>query len=122
MPLVSMKEMLIDAKENGYAVGQYNLNNLEFTQAILEASQEENAPVILGVSEGAARYMSGFYTVVKMVEGLIHDLNITVPVAIHLDHGSSFEKCKAIDAGFTSVMIDLLIVLLKKISKSLQKL
>ena len=107
MPLVSMKEMLIDAKENGYAVGQYNLNNLEFTQAILEASQEENAPVILGVSEGAARYMSGFYTVVKMVEGLIHDLNITVPVAIHLDHGSSFEKCKeAIDAGFTSVMID----------------
>ena len=94
-------------KKNGYAVGQYNLNNLEFTQAILEASQEENAPVILGVSEGAARYMSGFYTVVKMVEGLIHDLNITVPVAIHLDHGSSFEKCKeAIDAGFTSVMID----------------
>ena len=65
MPLVSMKEMLIDAKENGYAVGQYNLNNLEFTQAILEASQEEKAPVILGVSEGAARYMSGFYTVVK---------------------------------------------------------
>ena len=107
MPLVSMKEMLIDAKENGYAVGQYNLNNLEFTQAILEASQEENAPVILGVSEGAARYMSGFYTVVKMVEGLMHDLNITIPVAIHLDHGSSFEKCKeAIDAGFTSVMID----------------
>ena len=107
MPLVSMKEMLIEAKENGYAVGQYNLNNLEFTQAILEASQEENAPVILGVSEGAARYMSGFYTVVKMVEGLMHDLNITIPVAIHLDHGSSFEKCKeAIDAGFTSVMID----------------
>ncbi|RZH89676.1 fructose-bisphosphate aldolase, partial [Staphylococcus aureus] len=64
-------------------------------------------PVILGVSEGAARYMSGFYTVVKMVEGLLHDLKITVPVAIHLDHGSSFEKCKeAIDAGFTSVMID----------------
>ena len=123
MPLVSMKEMLIDAKENGYAVGQYNLNNLEFTQAILEASQEENAPVILGVSEGAARYMSGFYTVVKMVEGLIHDLNITVPVAIHLDHGSSFEKCKeAIDAGFTSVMIDLSHSPLKKISKSLQKL
>ncbi|EOB9490761.1 class IIb fructose-bisphosphate aldolase FdaB [Staphylococcus aureus] len=107
MPLVSMKEMLIDAKENGYAVGQYNINNLEFTQAILEASQEENAPVILGVSEGAARYMSGFYTIVKMVEGLMHDLNITIPVAIHLDHGSSFEKCKeAIDAGFTSVMID----------------
>ncbi|MDJ1109521.1 fructose-bisphosphate aldolase [Macrococcoides caseolyticum] len=107
MPLVSMKEMLIKAKEGGYAVGQYNLNNLEFTQAILGASQEENAPVILGVSEGAAKYMSGFYTVVKMVEGLMHDMNITVPVAIHLDHGSSFENCKAaIDAGFTSVMID----------------
>ncbi|MCE4957575.1 class IIb fructose-bisphosphate aldolase FdaB [Macrococcoides caseolyticum] len=107
MPLVSMKEMLIKAKEGGYAVGQYNLNNLEYTQAILGASQEENAPVILGVSEGAAKYMGGFYTVVKMVEGLMHDMNITVPVAIHLDHGSSFENCKAaIDAGFTSVMID----------------
>lgn len=107
MPLVSMKEMLIKAKEGGYAVGQYNLNNLEFTQAILGASQEENAPVILGISEGAAKYMGGFYTVVKMVEGLMHDMNITVPVAIHLDHGSSFENCKAaIDAGFTSVMID----------------
>ena len=106
MPLVSMKEMLIDAKENGYAVGQYNLNNLEFTQAILEASQEENAPVILGVSEGRTLH-EWFYTVVKMVEGLMHDLSITIPVAIHLDHGSSFEKCKeAIDAGFTSVMID----------------
>lgn len=107
MPLVSMKEMLIKAKEGGYAVGQYNLNNLEFTQAILGATQEENAPVILGVSEGAAKYMGGFYTVVKMVEGLMKDMNITVPVAIHLDHGSSFENCKAaIDAGFTSVMID----------------
>lgn len=107
MPLVSMKEMLIKAKEGGYAVGQYNLNNLEYTQAILGASQEENAPVILGVSEGAAKYMGGFYTVVKMVEGLMKDMNITVPVAIHLDHGSSFENCKAaIDAGFTSVMID----------------
>ncbi len=107
MPLVSMKEMLIQAKEGGYAVGQYNINNLEFTQAILGASQEENAPVILGVSEGAGKYMGGFYTVVKMVEGLMKDMNITVPVAIHLDHGSSFDKCKeAIDAGFTSVMID----------------
>ncbi|TDL95417.1 class IIb fructose-bisphosphate aldolase FdaB [Macrococcus carouselicus] len=107
MPLVSMKEMLIQAKEGGYAVGQYNINNLEFTQAILGATQEENAPVILGVSEGAGKYMGGFYTVVKMVEGLMKDMNITVPVAIHLDHGSSFEKCKeAIDAGFTSVMID----------------
>ncbi|MFL6556674.1 MAG: class II fructose-bisphosphate aldolase [Bacillus sp. (in: firmicutes)] len=107
MPLVSMKEMLIKAKAEGYAVGQFNLNNLEFTQAILQAAQAENSPVILGVSEGAARYMSGFKTVVKMVEGLLEDLKITVPVAIHLDHGSSFEKCKeAIDAGFTSVMMD----------------
>jgi fructose-bisphosphate aldolase class II len=107
MPLVSMKEMLIKAKAEGYAVGQFNLNNLEFTQAILQAAQAENSPVILGVSEGAARYMSGFKTVVKMVEGLMEDLKVTVPVAIHLDHGSSFDKCKeAIDAGFTSVMID----------------
>lgn len=107
MPLVSMKEMLIKAKEEGYAVGQFNLNNLEFTQAILQAAEEERSPVILGVSEGAGRYMGGFKTVVKMVEGLMEDYNITVPVAIHLDHGSSFEKCKAaIDAGFTSVMID----------------
>jgi fructose-bisphosphate aldolase, class II len=107
MPLVSMKEMLIKAKAEGYAVGQFNLNNLEFTQAILQAAEEEKSPVILGVSEGAARYMGGFKTVVKMVEGLLEDYKITVPVAIHLDHGSSFEKCKeAIDAGFTSVMID----------------
>ncbi|MEH7272107.1 class II fructose-bisphosphate aldolase [Neobacillus vireti] len=107
MPLVSMKEMLIKAKAEGYAVGQFNINNLEFTQAILQAAQEENSPVILGVSEGAGRYMGGFKTIVKMVEGLLEDYKITVPVAIHLDHGSSFEKCKeAIDAGFTSVMID----------------
>ncbi|MNH87757.1 Fructose-bisphosphate aldolase [compost metagenome] len=107
MPLVSMKEMLNKALEGKYAVGQYNINNLEWTQAILAAAEEEKSPVILGVSEGAARHMSGFYTVVKMVEGLIHDMKITVPVAIHLDHGSSFDKCKeAIDAGFTSVMID----------------
>ncbi|ANS76310.1 fructose-bisphosphate aldolase [Paenibacillus yonginensis] len=107
MPLVSMTEMLNKALEGKYAVGQYNINNLEWTQGILAAAQEENAPVILGVSEGAARHMSGFKTVVKMVEGLIEDMKITVPVAIHLDHGSSFEKCKeAIDAGFTSVMID----------------
>lgn len=107
MPLVSMKEMLIQAKEGGYAVGQFNLNNLEFTQAILQAAEEEKSPVILGVSEGAGRYMGGFKTVVKMVEGLLEDYKITVPVAIHLDHGSSFDKCKeAIDAGFTSVMID----------------
>jgi fructose-bisphosphate aldolase, class II len=107
MPLVSMTEMLKKAKAEGYAVGQFNVNNLEFAQAILLASEEEKSPVILGVSEGAGRYMSGFKTVVKMVEGLMEDLNVTVPVAIHLDHGSSFEKCKeAIEAGFTSVMID----------------
>jgi fructose-bisphosphate aldolase, class II len=107
MPLVSMTEMLKKAKAEGYAVGQFNVNNLEFAQAILLAAEEEKSPVILGVSEGAGRYMSGFKTVVKMVEGLMEDLNVTVPVAIHLDHGSSFEKCKeAIEAGFTSVMID----------------
>lgn len=107
MPLVSMTEMLKKAKAEGYAVGQFNLNNLEFTQAILQAAEEEKSPVILGVSEGAARYMGGFTTVVHMVKGLMHDYKTTVPVAIHLDHGSSFDKCKeAIDAGFTSVMID----------------
>lgn len=107
MPLVSMKEMLIKANENGYAVGQFNLNNLEFTQAILLAAQEENSPVILGVSEGAARYMGGFKLVVDMVKALMEEYKVTVPVAIHLDHGSSFETCvRAIDAGFTSVMID----------------
>jgi len=102
-----MKDMLNKARKEGYAVGQYNVNNLEFAQGILMATQEENAPVILGVSEGAARYMSGMKTVVKMIEALIEDLDITVPVAIHLDHGSSYEKCvEAIEAGFTSVMID----------------
>ncbi|MCL6588155.1 MAG: fructose-bisphosphate aldolase [Anoxybacillus sp.] len=107
MPLVSMKEMLDKALAEKYAVGQFNINNLEWTQAILAAAEEEKSPVILGVSEGAARYMGGFKTVVNMVKGLMEDMNITVPVAIHLDHGSSFEKCKAaIDAGFTSVMID----------------
>lgn len=107
MALVSMKEMMIKGKREGYAIGQFNLNNLEYTQAILKAAQAENSPVILGVSEGAARYMGGFTTVVHMVKGLMHDYKITVPVAIHLDHGSSLEKCKeAIDAGFTSVMID----------------
>ncbi|MCP8967948.1 class II fructose-bisphosphate aldolase [Ectobacillus ponti] len=107
MPLVSMTEMLNKALEGKYAVGQFNINNLEWTQAILAAAEEEKSPVILGVSEGAARHMSGFKTVVKMVEGLLEDMKITVPVAIHLDHGSSFDKCKeAIDAGFTSVMID----------------
>jgi fructose-bisphosphate aldolase, class II len=107
MPLVSMTEMLNKAKEGKYAVGQYNINNLEWTYAILTAAEREQSPVILGVSEGAAKYMGGFNTVVKMVEGLLIDLKITVPVAIHLDHGSSYDVCKAaIDAGFTSVMID----------------
>ena len=107
MPLVSMTEMLNKAKEGKYAVGQYNINNLEWTYAILTAAEREQSPVILGVSEGAAKYMGGFNTVVKMVEGLLIDLKVTVPVAIHLDHGSSFDVCKAaIDAGFTSVMID----------------
>ena len=107
MPLVSMKEMLDKALAEKYAVGQFNINNLEWTQAILAASEEEKSPVILGVSEGAARYMGGYKTVVMLVKGLLEDMKITVPVAIHLDHGSSFENCKtAIDAGFTSVMID----------------
>ncbi|MCM3760046.1 class II fructose-1,6-bisphosphate aldolase [Alkalihalobacillus oceani] len=107
MPLVSMKDMLNKAKAEGYAVGQFNINNLEFTQAILQAAEEEKSPVILGVSEGAARYMGGFKTVVSIVEALMAEYQTSVPVAIHLDHGSSFEKCvEAIHAGFTSVMID----------------
>lgn len=107
MPLVSMTEMLKKAKAEGYAVGQFNINNLEFTQAILQAAEEEKSPVILGVSEGAAKYMGGFKLVVAMVKALMEEYKITVPVAIHLDHGSSFEKCaQAIHAGFTSVMID----------------
>ncbi|QUW21150.1 fructose-bisphosphate aldolase [Sporosarcina sp. Marseille-Q4063] len=107
MALVSMKEMMIKGKKEGYAIGQFNLNNLEYTQAILQAAEEEKSPVILGVSEGAARYMGGYTTVVNMVKGLMHEYKTTVPVAIHLDHGTSFESCKAaIDAGFTSVMID----------------
>ncbi len=107
MALVSMKEMLKTAKEGKYAVGQFNINNLEYVQAILLAAEEEKSPVILGVSEGAGKYMGGYVAVVYMVKGLIESYNISVPVAIHLDHGSSFDSCKAaIDAGFTSVMID----------------
>ena len=105
--LVNMKEMLNKAKEGKYAVGQFNTNNLEWTMAILEESQKLNSPVIIGVSEGAAKYMGGFKVVVDMTKALLETMNITVPVAIHLDHGSSVEVCKkAIDAGFTSVMID----------------
>lgn len=107
MSLVSMKEMLEKGKENGYAVGQFNLNNLEYVQAFLQAAEEEKSPIILGVSEGAGRYMGGFKVVVAMVESLMEEYGTTVPVAIHLDHGSSFEKCaEAIHAGFSSVMID----------------
>jgi len=107
MALVNMKNMLLKAKAEKYAVGQFNINNLEWTKTILAVSEETNSPVILGVSEGAARYMGGYNTVVGMVKGLIKDQKITVDVAIHLDHGSTFEACKnAIDAGFTSVMID----------------
>lgn len=107
MPLVNMVNILNKAKEGKYAVGQFNINNLEWTKTILETAEANNSPVILGVSEGAAKYMGGFDVVVGMVKGLVKDLGITIDVAIHLDHGSSFESCKkAIDAGFTSVMID----------------
>src|SRR5690625_133087 len=107
MSLVSMREMLITAKENKYAVGQFNLNNLEYTQAILQAAEAEQSPVILGVSEGAGRYMGGFKVVVAIVKALMDEYGTTVPVAIHLDHGSSFQQCAlAIHSGFTSVMID----------------
>jgi fructose-bisphosphate aldolase class II len=104
--LVSAKEMLNKAKAGKYAVGQFNINNLEWTKAILLTAQECNSPVILGVSEGAGKYMCGYKTVVGMVNGMIDELNITVPVALHLDHGS-FEGAKAcINAGFSSVMFD----------------
>jgi fructose-bisphosphate aldolase, class II len=107
MPLVSMKEMLIKAREGKYAIGQFNINNLEWTMAILDEIELLKAPVILGVSAGAAKYMGGFNVVMSMVKGLMLDRKITVPVAVHLDHGDSVEICKkAIDAGFTSVMID----------------
>src|SRR5690625_4617610 len=107
MALESMKEMLEIAKKGKYAVGQFNLNNLEYTQAILQAAEEERSPVILGVSEGAARYMGGYKLVVAMVTALMDEYGTTVPVAIHLDHGSSFKSCaEAIHAGFTSVMYD----------------
>ena len=107
MSLVNMKEMLLKAKAGKYAVGAFNINNLEWTIAILEECQAEQSPVILGVSTGAAKYMGGWDCVVGMVKGLIKDLKITVPVALHVDHGESYDICKqAIDAGFTSVMID----------------
>lgn len=105
--LVSMTEMLQKAKEGKYAVGQFNINNLEWTQAVLTAAQEANSPIILGVSEGAGKYMGGPTVVSAMVNALLDAMNITVPVALHLDHGSSVEVCKQyIDAGFSSVMFD----------------
>ena len=104
--LVSAKEMLVKAKQGKYAVGQFNINNLEWTKCILLTAQECNSPVILGVSEGAGKYMGGYKTVVGMVKGMLEELNITVPVAIHLDHGT-YEACyKCIDAGFSSIMFD----------------
>ena len=104
--LVSAKEMLQKAQAGHYAVGQFNINNLEWTKAILQTAQENNSPVILGVSEGAGKYMTGYKTVVGMVNGMLEELNITVPVALHLDHGS-YEGAKAcIEAGFSSIMFD----------------
>ena len=106
MGLVSAAEMLKKAKEGHYAVGQFNINNLEWTKAILLTAEEMKSPVILGVSEGAGKYMTGFLTVAEMVKAMIKELNITVPVALHLDHGT-YEGCyKCIKAGFSSIMFD----------------
>ncbi|MGM9636805.1 MAG: class II fructose-1,6-bisphosphate aldolase [Eubacteriales bacterium] len=104
--LVNAKEMLTKAKEGHYAVGQFNINNLEWTKAVLLTAQELNSPVILGVSEGAGKYMAGFDTVAAMVKAMDKSLGITVPVALHLDHGT-YEGCyKCVKAGFTSIMFD----------------
>ena len=104
--LVSATEMLKKAKAGHYAVGQFNINNLEWTKAILLTAQENNSPVILGVSEGAGKYMGGYDAVVGMVNGLLKGLKITVPVALHLDHGSFDGAYACIEAGFSSVMFD----------------
>lgn len=104
--LVSAKEMLQKAKAGHYAVGQFNINNLEWTKAILLTAQENNSPVILGVSEGAGKYMCGYKTVAAMVKAMIETLGITVPVALHLDHGSYEGAFSAMEAGFSSVMFD----------------
>ena len=106
MALVSAKEMLQKAKAGHYAVGQFNINNLEWTKAILLTAEECKSPVILGVSEGAGKYMTGYKTVVGMVNGMLEGLNITVPVALHLDHGSYEGAKKCIEAGFSSIMFD----------------
>ena len=106
MPLVNAKEMLDKAKAGHYAVGQFNINNLEWTKSILLTAEECKSPVILGVSEGAGKYMTGYKTVAAMVKAMIEELNITVPVALHLDHGS-YEGClKCVEAGFSSIMFD----------------
>lgn len=104
--LVSAEEMLTKAKAGKYAVGQFNINNLEWTKAILLTAQELKSPVILGVSEGAGKYMCGYKTVVGMVNGMLEELNITVPVALHLDHGSYEGAKQCIEAGFSSIMFD----------------
>lgn len=107
MALVNMKEMLEKAFREHYAVGQFNTNNVEWTSAILEEAQKTETPVILGVTTSAAKYMGGWHTVVGLVKGLMEDLKITVPVALHVDHGPTVKDCiDALDAGFTSVMID----------------
>lgn len=104
--LVSAKDMLEKARDGKYAVGQFNINNLEWTKAVLEVAQELNSPVILGVSAGAGKYMAGYKTVVGMVNGMLEEMKITVPVALHLDHGT-YEACfKCIEAGFSSIMFD----------------
>ena len=104
--LVNATEMLKKAKAEGYAVGQFNINNLEWTKAVLLTAEECKSPVILGVSEGAGKYMTGYKTVAAMVKAMIEELNITVPVALHLDHGSYEGAKKCIDAGFSSIMFD----------------
>ena len=104
--LVSAKEMLNKAREGKYAVGQFNINNLEWTKAILLTAEELKSPVILGVSEGAGKYMTGFKTVSAMVKAMVEELNITVPVSLHLDHGSYEGSLKCIEAGFSSIMFD----------------
>ena len=104
---MDVKKILLKAKNEKYAIPQFNINNLEWTKYILEVCEEEKSPVFLGVSSGAAKYMGGFNTIVGMVHGLIKDLNITIPVMLHLDHATTFELCKsAVDAGFDSIMFD----------------
>ena len=105
--LVNSRKILLDAKQDHYAVPHFNINNLEWTKYILEEMESLKKPIILGVSEGAIQYMGGYKVVSNLVKGLMEDLNITIPVCLHLDHGTSLESCrKAIDSGFTSVMID----------------